>query len=140
MLKSRPVAVAVFAMWTLLVWGNRVSNVLRDSGLDTGERLGSLVLPAIFVVVGLLAAAAIVVPMPESTARRLVGISVGATVVVWAVRAPMIALADHDVAFIIVHVVLAVVSVALGWWAWTSVTKWAACPTEEPGVSRPLVG
>ena len=127
MLRSRPVAVAVFAMWTLVVWGNRVSNVLRDPDLDGAGRATALVLPAIFLVVGVLAAAAVVAPVAESTARRLVGVAVASTVVVWCVRAPMIALADHDLPFVVVHVVLAAVSIALGWWAWVAVTRWADC-------------
>ena len=36
-----------------------------------------------------------------------------ATVVVWAVRVPLVLASDHEAAFVVVHLVLAAVSVAL---------------------------
>ena len=46
-----------------------------------------------------------------------------ATVLFWAIRAPMIAFADHDVPFVVVHTVLAVASVATAVGAWRAVGR-----------------
>ena len=50
------------------------------------------------------------------------------TAVYWPIRVVQIALADHDAAFVVVHTVLGVVSVALAVWAWASTT--AARPSK----------
>ncbi len=61
--------------------------------------------------------------------RVVVAALAGWTVGVWIVRAVGIATGDHEAAFIAVHLVLALVSIALSAWAWHSVTT-------EPIASR----
>lgn len=120
-----------FLAWTVLVWAGRVRNVLADPALD-GLRSAPAALSLSFLVpaCGL---AVLLVPVAAGRASpRVVGGWRGAlagltwwTTGVWVVRAGDIALfGDHPVGFVAVHLVLAVVSVALGWtalrrWRWT---------------------
>ena len=100
-------APAVFlAVWTLLVWAGRIRNAV---GADEG--LGPVVLAVTFVVLA-------VVVLASRCARPAVLALAGWTTAVWAVRAVDIAvLSDHEAAFVVVHLVLAVVSIALAAWA-----------------------
>ena len=86
-------------IWTLLIWGTRIRNVVQDDGVGW-----SLLVPMAMTV---LAVAALV------GRRRSVLVLAGATVALWALRLPLVLVHDHGAAFKIVHAVLAVVSVAL---------------------------
>lgn len=97
--------------WTLFVWGNRVANAL---GNDEGA--GALVLSGVMAV----ATAAYVVGLvrswgdgPDDGAIRLVLVLPGLTVPVWIVRGVDIATSGHEVPFVVVHLVLAAISIAL---------------------------
>ena len=92
------------ALWTLLVWGTRISNILSDDG-GTG---------ALVVAVGLtaLAVAAVASLLGARLPWAVPALAV-ATLVVWAVRVPLLLGNGHGAAFVVVHVVLAVVSAAL---------------------------
>jgi hypothetical protein len=98
-----------FAAWTVFVWGTRIRNILSDDG-------GA---PALAVAVGL-TLLGLLVAAHAATGRLpwAVPVAAGATVVVWAVRAPQILLNDHSVAFVVVHLVLAAISVGLAVVAW----------------------
>jgi hypothetical protein len=91
-----------FAAWTVFVWAGRIRNG------------GSVLLAASFLVL-----AAIVIASIWKHRWRLYAVSALAvwTIVVWAVRTPMILVHDHPAAFKAVHTVLAVVSIALAVWA-----------------------
>ena len=109
-----PVATYVFAGWTVFVWIGRI-------------RLGgSIWLAGPFVVLAVLAAW-----------RKSWWLTVLAafTVAVWAIRTPMILAHDHPADFKAVHVVLAVVSVALAVWAVTRARR--STPASRP--RRPSV-
>lgn len=99
-----------FGAWTLFVWATRIGTAVDEEAWDR------VVLAVVFTVVGvgLLALAW------RARGRALTGGEVRLvqaaavwTVGVWVVRGVQIALADHEAAFIVVHVVLAVVSIAL---------------------------
>lgn len=55
--------------------------------------------------------------VPPGSLRSLALGAAAWTIAYWAVRMPMITIADHPGAFKVVHAVLAVVSVGLGVWA-----------------------
>lgn len=95
-----------FALWTLFVWGGRIRNVFTGD-----EGIAPLVLAAAFV--------ALAVAVLATRGRRATVVALaGWTVVVWVVRAVDIAfLSDHDAGFVVVHVVLAAVSIGLVAWA-----------------------
>lgn len=98
-----------FAAWTVFVWGTRIRTILSDDG-------GAV---ALAVAVGLTVLGVLVAV--DAATKRLpwaVPWAVLATVVVWAVRAPQVLVNDHGVGFKVVHVALAVVSVALAIGAW----------------------
>ena len=113
-----PIPVAAFAVWTLLVWGGRIRNAVADA-----DGAGPVVLAVTFVA---LAVAALV----TRGDRRAVLALAAWTVAVWGVRGVDIALlSDHETAFVVVHLVLAVVSVAL-----------AAAATRSARARQPVAG
>lgn len=90
--------------WTVLVWSTRINNILAD---DQGAG-------ALLVAVGLTGLA--VAAAADLVTHRLawaVPALAGATVVVWAVRAPLVLVHDHPGGFKAVHLVLAAVSIGL---------------------------
>ncbi len=111
--RSRP-ATTSLAAWSLLVWTTRIRNIWGDGSLSTGDKVGSTALALSFTV---LAVAALVTIVRSGTSRRAATLAADLlaawTVGVWAVRMPAILLHDHEAAFKVVHLVLAVVSVAL---------------------------
>jgi hypothetical protein len=97
-----PIPVVAFAVWTLVVWGGRIRNAVADAD---GAR------PVVLAVTFVALAAAVLITRAD---RRAVLALAAWTVGVWVVRGVDIALlSDHDTAFVVVHLVLAVVSVAL---------------------------
>jgi hypothetical protein len=114
--RRRSVLLSVFGLWTLFVWATRIDNVLADEelvGLDRAVRLG---LAISFTVVGV---ALLVVAWrtrrrpPTRLEAGVVWAGCAWTVLVWVTRSIQIPLAGHDAGFVIVHLVLAVVSIAL---------------------------
>ena len=117
-----PAPVVALAVWTLVVWGGRIRNAIAD---DAGA--GSVVLAVTFVLLALLVLAT------RGGWRPVVALAAW-TVAVWAVRAVDIALfSDHDTAFVVVHLVLATVSVALAAWAARTVTRSGRAPQPVAG-------
>jgi hypothetical protein len=104
------VAVALCA-WTLLVWTTRIGNIWGDDDLTTGEKWGRTGLAMSFTVLAIAVAVAVL----RGTSWRGLAVKAlaGWTIAVWVVRSIGIATGDHDAAFVAVHLVLAVVSIAL---------------------------
>jgi hypothetical protein len=99
-----------FGSWTVVVWATRIGTAL-DEGAE-----GRVALAVAFTLVGL----AVLAVAWRSRGRVLgagevlvVRAAAAWTIGVWAVRGVQIALADHEAAFVVVHLVLAVGSVAL---------------------------
>lgn len=107
----------VLGLWQLFVWGTRIRNVMGDRSLLGLDQVLLVSLSATFVTYGIVALWAWR-QLGRTPGRRPGGtpwLVVGAawTVLVWCVRGTGIVLGDHDVGFVVVHLVLAVVSVAL---------------------------
>ena len=105
-----------FGGWTLLVWGTRIDNILGQDDLTSGGRASRLALALSFTLLGAgLLAVAWRFRRRPLTGPAVLLIAVGAawTTGVWVVRGVAIAAGDHAGAFIAVHSVLAVVSIAL---------------------------
>ncbi len=101
----------VLVVWTVLVWTTRIGNIWGDADLTGGERWGRTALALSFTVLAVAVAYAVVRQMRW---RRVAVTALASwTVVVWLVRAIGIATGDHELAFVVVHLVLAVVSIAL---------------------------
>ncbi len=119
---TRPVVTAslILAAWTLFVWLGRVRNVLADDTLTGWSAGWRLALSSSFVVLALAVVAAVVHQRATAAAGPTPALRLGAGalaalgIAVWAVRGTDIAVGDHSAAFIAVHVVLAVVTIALG--------------------------
>jgi len=109
-------ALVAFGVWTLFVWATRIRTAWTQDDLSAAARAGRVGLALSFTVLGV----ALLVVAGRSRGRALtraealvVQTAAVWTIGVWVVRAVGIALADHEAAFIAVHIVLAVVSVAL---------------------------
>lgn len=127
----RPLPIVLFALWTLGVWANRIVNIVTRNGgdgVDLARAIG-------FVAVGLAVAAILVVPTSGSTGRRVVAVAAWASIVLWATRIVTIPLGDYSVGFVVVHLVLAVISIALARWAMV-----ASRTAAEPVADRPSHG
>jgi hypothetical protein len=91
-------------LWTLFVWGTRIANILTDGG-----GTGALVVVVVLTVLGLAAATSLAgARLPWAVPALAL-----ATLAVWAVRVPLLLASDHEASFVVVHLVLAAVSVAL---------------------------
>jgi hypothetical protein len=91
-------------VWTLFVWGTRIVNILTDGG-----GAGALVVALALTALGLAAAASLAgVRLPWAVPALAV-----TTIAVWVVRVPLVLAHHHQAGFVVVHLVLAAVSVAL---------------------------
>jgi hypothetical protein len=92
-------------LWTLFVWGTRIFNILTDGG-GAGALVVAVALTGLAVAAGVSSAGMRRLPwaLPALAA---------ATVAVWVVRVPLLLAHDHEVGFVVVHLVLAGVSLAL---------------------------
>ena len=119
-------SVAVLLLWSLFTWGGRIRNALADDALSSSERGWALALACSFVLPALVLAVAWwlhsgrtpwtgrSVP-PVGGALRVATLAFAAwTTGVWLVRGVDIALfSDHEVGFVVVHSVLALVAIGL---------------------------
>jgi len=111
-------------VWTAYVWSTRINNAASDPTLGAGSKALSIGLSIIFVAV----AVAGLVVLARSWSRPLrspeamvLRVFTGGTVVVWAVRVPMILADGHSVGFKAVHAVLGLISVGLAVWVWRTI-------------------
>lgn len=106
----------VLCAWTAFLWTNRLVNAWSSTTETTGQRVVSTVLAASFLALAAIGVGVLVRAWrrPDTPAPRhfLLGFA-GWTVVVWAVRVVGIALADHEVGFVVVHAVLGLVAIGL---------------------------
>jgi hypothetical protein len=106
-----------FGAWTLFVWGTRVGTAFEQDDLSGATRAGRVGLAVSFTLVGLALLGLAWRARGRALTRaeaRVVQVAALWTIGVWAVRGVQIALADHEAAFIVVHLVLGLASVALG--------------------------
>ncbi|MCU1371198.1 MAG: hypothetical protein JWO77_2392 [Ilumatobacteraceae bacterium] len=140
--RLRPHPVAAFCAVTLLIWVNRIWLTWTNGDDSVGAKvLWTIPIGAFVVAASVLAAAMLGGADRDARWFRLLvqGFALG-TALYWLIRLPMIAFNDHDltgseeVAFKIVHAVLAVVSVTAAWFAfrWARTVP-AGTPDGSPG-------
>jgi hypothetical protein len=122
--------------WTFFVWTTRLANIWRDSSLDTGDKIGRTGLALSFTLLAVAVVIALWRRAPRATLVS-VGALAGWSVAVWVVRDARIVLADHDVAFKVVHTVLAVVSIALAALAWREERRAHRAESGDPTTGAP---
>lgn len=132
----------VLAGWQLFVWGTRIRNVMGDSSLMGLDQVLLVGLSATFLAFGVVA-----LWIWRQLGRGVEGgpdgvfwLQAGAawTVVVWLLRGGDILVSDHGVGFIVVHLVLGIVSIALALQGVRVVRLLAAsgsADADEPAVS-----
>jgi hypothetical protein len=110
--------IRIFAGWTLFIWGNRISNLLQESGRTTADKAPDLAVATGAVLLALVALAAV------SHARRggslagwastVIQVLAGVSIALWLLRTPgMLVDPAHSTAFKVVHASLAAVSISL---------------------------
>ena len=109
-MRRLPATIAL-VVWSLLIWTTRIRNIWSDDELSTGEQWGRTLLALSFTVLAL--AVGFALYGRAAWLRPAVLSLAGWTVGVWVVRAVGIATADHDGAFVAVHLVLAAISFGL---------------------------
>jgi hypothetical protein len=119
--------VAGFGAWSTLVWATRIRNIWGDVLLSTDEKAMLTVVALVFVGLGIgvfFVGISLRRWFPQRSDVIAVGVLGGWTLGVWASRVIDIAFGgDHEVPFIVVHVLLAVVSVGLAAWSWSVVAE-----------------
>ena len=124
-------ATLALSAWTLLVWTTRIGNIWGDVDLTTSEKWGRTGLALSFTV---LAIAVLVAVYRRAPWRGLaVKVLAGWTIGVWLFRAYGIAAGEHDAAFVTVHLVLAIVSIALSVLALLEGARSVLPAPSEPG-------
>ena len=104
-------AALLAAGWTAFVWLTRVSNAVRDDDLGVAATVGALAVAVSFLALAVVVVVA-AVRRRDLLFRAVLALTVW-TVAVWAVRMVDIAGSDHGIGFVVVHLLLAVVSVAV---------------------------
>jgi cobalamin synthase len=104
-------ATVALVAWTLLVWTTRIGNIWRDHALTHAEKWGRTGLALSFTALAALVAVSLWkrLDWQSIAVKGLAGWTIG----VWITRSVGIATGDHPGAFIAVHLVLAVISIAL---------------------------
>ncbi len=118
-----PVRAAILAVWSLVVWGGRLRNLIVEPGGPgdlTGGQRWSLVGSLLFALL------AVATLATAATARRFTVVPAAALavlgIVVWAYRAVVILGRDYSAGFMAVHTMLAGVSIGLGLWYLRSIS------------------
>lgn len=135
MARLRPYPVAAFCAVTLFIWTNRIWLAWTNDTDSVARKLVWSVPITAFVVAAVVIAGLMLAGRADRTRwfAPLVRAFAAGTVVFWAIRAPMIAFADHDVPFVVVHTVLAVASVGTAIAAWRAVGDAQTAPAaREP--------
>lgn len=138
--RLRPYPVSGFAALTLFIWGNRIWLAWTNPDDTVAEKLVWSTPITLFVLAALAVGLLLLRGVDRRSAAfvRLVQAFAGGTIVYWAIRAPMILLADHPGPFKVVHAVLAVASVASAVLALRSVGA-SAARAPEPASTPPAV-
>jgi len=135
--RFRPYPVAVLCAVTLFIWLNRIWLNWTNPDVDLPAKLALSIPITAFVVASFVVLIAMVrgVDRDADWFRALVRVFAAGTVVFWAVRLPMILLNDHPAGFLIVHTVLAVVSVVAAGSAWRSLDRPATGDRTTPDLA-----
>jgi len=106
------IALAIgIAVWTLVAWGGRIGLLTSGDGLGAWLRIGGS------IVIGLFAAATLLVPQLEGARRPALIVFAVFTMVLWVRSLVVNWTGDGSLPFKIVHTVLAIGFFALAWWA-----------------------
>ncbi len=123
--RLEPWPVAAFCAVTLFIWGNRIWLAWTNPDDSFATKVMWSTPITLFVIAAVVLGAGMLAGADRSSSgfrRGVTAFAVG-TIAYWAIRAPMITFADHEVPFKVVHGVLAVVSVVAAALAWSAVRE-----------------
>lgn len=131
MFRCKPLAVAIFGIWTVFIWGQRLVNIANDDleGFDLAWSTGRAMA---FVAVGVAVLIVVVRPVEPATMVRVVSVAAAVTIALWSVQVVLIALRDYSVGFIVVHAVLGAGSISLAVWATRQAKALERARTQRP--------
>lgn len=113
-------AVAALCGWTTFVWIARIKNAVGDDGMSAGGKVIAVITALAFL--GAAGALAYVHVRSHPGARRAAAAFALVSIVYWLIRAATIVVRDHPIGFIVVHTLLALITVGLGVWVLRSVS------------------
>jgi hypothetical protein len=102
---------AAITVWTLLAWGGRIGLLTSNEGAGAWVRIGGS------FIIGLFAAATLVIPQLDSVRRPALFVFALFTVVLWIRSLAVNWTGDGSLPFKLVHTVLAAGFFALAVWA-----------------------
>lgn len=118
------------AVWTLLAWGGRIGLLTSGEGLAAWLRIGGSLL------IGLFAAATLLIPRLEDARRWALIVFAVLTVALWARSLWVNWAGDGTLPFKLVHTILAVGFFALAAWAALFAAGWVGSESEaDTGVT-----
>jgi len=119
MARFRPWPVTALIAWTLFTWGNRIPLLWASSTQTHREKVLGTIPIAIFVVLAVVGAVAVLVSADVLVgwARTAALVLAGWSIAYWLVRLPLILAHHHPIPFKAVHTVLAAVAIGLAVWA-----------------------
>lgn len=107
----------VLVLWTVLIWGSRLRNIVADDDLEGFDRVVSLGIALTLLVAAI--AVAIALRSSAQWTRFALGVLVIVGIARWTIRGPIILISDEwELGFKVVHTVLWLVTVILGVLAW----------------------
>lgn len=106
----------LYVLWTVFVWGNRISNAWTSDTESFSAKVASTGIAVVFIAFALVAAWIIFRAWKATLKAWMVGllcVFAAWTVGVWVVRTTTMLFAEHAVGFKVVHLVLGLVSIGL---------------------------
>lgn len=105
---SVTISFAIAAVWTVIVWGNRIALLTSDAGADDWFRIGGAL--AFAVALGVVAVLTKKAASPSQWATPVAWGFLTFTVAVWVPSVVRVLPGAYDIGFKVVHAVLALVS------------------------------
>ena len=124
---SRRVLAGLIVAWTLIAWGGRVGLLVGGEGWTSWVRIGGS------LMLGLLAAAVLVLPGWRGLSRPILVTFSAWTVLLWGRSLIVTWTGSGSLAFKLVHTVLAAGFFALAVWAWRTTTRSDSISTPNEG-------
>lgn len=112
----RLISALPLVVWTLFIWGTRLRNAFDDEALVGSERVQAFATAGVFLALALTVAVVLWFRRRSDVGqmdRWVVSGAAAFTMAFWLIRMVTIALGDHTLGFVLVHLVLGLGSMAV---------------------------